>query len=404
MASPFTHPANDGATEALFDAARRGDASSCEAALARGADLDAEVQGRTLLTACAGAGQVDTLRWALGKGCDPSARTRSGWCPAGVAAYNNHADCLRLLLDTGVDPWDDALGSKGGFTTEPAAAWAVTRGDGALMQALVPHLGEIDRLDGKGNTLLGMAAVNDRVEAVRALLEAGARADARNRGGYAPLDLILSGQGRDFGGVAGLLLDAGALRDMPQQAAQALCRACTLQCAEVAEALLVRGADCNARDLDGTPAIVAAFRETADASRAGAVLLAHGACPDVVRQGENRTALSFAAWHDSMRGAEQLLRGGADVNVGLDKGVSALAFARSPEMARLLLDAGADPDVRLVAGRPTGPGRSNAEAAAKARLEATHLFLEQWQATQSRAERLSRGGSDVRAARGRPRA
>lgn len=395
----ITDSHRDPATEALFDAARRGDASGCEAALARGADIRVEVQGHTLLTACAGAGQADTLRWALDKGCDPSARTRSGWCPAGVAAYNNHAACLRRLLEAGADPWDDALGPGGDFTTETAAAWAVTRGDGALMQALVPHLGEIERRDGNGNTLLGLAAVSNRVECVQALLAAGANPDARDGEGLTPLDLILS-QARDFGGVAGALLDAGALRGAPQQAADALCRACGERCANVAEALLARGVDCNARGHDGAPAIVAAFRKTDGTSRAGAALLARGACPDAVREGEDRTALSFAAWHNSMRGAEQLLRAGADVNAGFDKGMPALAFARSPEMARLLLDSGANPCVRLVAGRPGG---SNMDATTMARLEATRLLLEQWQAMQSRAERLGRDAPTA-TARGRRRA
>jgi len=89
---------------------------------------------------------------------------------------------------------------------EPMAELARSGETAKLAEAIAQGL-EVNLRDGKGNTLLMIAAYQGRIETVAMLLKAGAQVDLRNEKGQTPLG------GVAFKGhleIARMLLDAGA--------------------------------------------------------------------------------------------------------------------------------------------------------------------------------------------------
>lgn len=89
---------------------------------------------------------------------------------------------------------------------EPMAELARSGETAKLAEAIAQGL-EVNLRDGKGNTLLMIAAYQGRAETVAMLLKAGAQVDLRNEKGQTPLG------GVAFKGhveIARMLLDAGA--------------------------------------------------------------------------------------------------------------------------------------------------------------------------------------------------
>jgi ankyrin repeat protein len=119
----------------------------------------------------AAAGRADRVRALLEE--DPAAigeRTPEGFTTLGLAAFLGGADAVRVLLEHGADPDDDAANP---FGVRPVHA---------------------------------AAAAHDR-ETMRLLLEAGADANQRQRGGFVPLHEAAH---TDDVEMARLLLDHGA--------------------------------------------------------------------------------------------------------------------------------------------------------------------------------------------------
>jgi uncharacterized protein len=107
----------------------------------------------------------------------------------------------------------------------------------------------------------------------------------------------------------------------------------------VAQALLKRGADPNARDADGATALW----WTAGVGRRDATAVLLAAQADVnARDNEGKTPLWRAAYNKDARTVELLLAHGADVNAG----ESALLTVPDPDIAQVLLGKGADVNAR----------------------------------------------------------
>lgn len=99
----------------------------------------------TLLHAAAAAGDTDRVSALLAAGEDVHSRDRDGWHPLLRAASLGHAGCVSLLLRSGAELEAQAQSSLG-----------------------------------VGSTALQLAAFNGHLDAVRALLAAGADTDFRN--------------------------------------------------------------------------------------------------------------------------------------------------------------------------------------------------------------------------------
>ncbi|MEG4107510.1 ankyrin repeat domain-containing protein [Microcoleus sp. S13_C5] len=132
---------------------------------------------------------------------------------------------------------------------------------------------------------------------------------------------------------------------------------------EVAELLIAKGADVNAKDSYGhTPLHVAT---ASDRIKVAQTLIAKGA--DVNAKGtDGYTPLHFAAMLDRIKVAQMLIANGADINAWTGSqyfNKTPLFFARSPEMAKLLIAKGADVNAKNKNGMtPLHTARSKAIA------------------------------------------
>ena len=193
------------------------------------------------------------------------------------------------------------------------------------------------------NPSLVDAARQENREAVRSLLNSGAKADLAGAEGMTAL--IWAAHRNDIE-MADLLLRAGAdVKAANDYGATALYAAAANADPEMAAMLLAAGADANARLLSGeTPLMGAAERGNVETVR---VLLWRGANPNAREANGGQTALMWAISERHSMVTEELVQHGADVHARSNSGFTALMFAAQlgdADSARILLTAGANPN------------------------------------------------------------
>jgi ankyrin repeat protein len=225
------------------------------------------------ISKAANSGDLQQMRALLDAGGDPNEKeTEEHWPPLLEAAYHDHADVARLLLDAGADM---SAPTEGG---ETPLLMAVQCGSLGVFRLLVERGYKMDAVRDNAAWMLTQAAGKGQIEMVRWLLAQGVAVDASDDQGCTALTYAAH---------------SGHL--------------------EVVEALLRAGADVNHRDNDTETVLM----WTADHAGNAAMLRA-------------------------------LLRAGAEVNARSDTGGTALSWTvwigehGDPEMARILLDAGAE--------------------------------------------------------------
>ncbi len=228
--------ANDyGVTPASLACLNR-NAAMLERLLAAGADPNAATSlGETLLMTCTGTGAADAVAMLLDRGASVNAREASyGQTALMRAAARDDPEVVRLLLEHGAD-----IRARSTTYLLPVSLGNPLDdvGGGAVM---VPQ---------RGYTPLLFAARHGRVENVRLLLDAGADVDeAAPTGESALVVASFSGQGR----VAALLLERGADPNDQGAGYTPLHTAVVRGDLELVEALCARGADPNARLIEGS--------------------------------------------------------------------------------------------------------------------------------------------------------
>ncbi len=273
--SPSTpRPTRSGADEALLAAARTGDVAGVRAALADGADVEAEDDlGRTALV---------------------------------HAAYGNHLEAARVLVRVDAD-----ANHLDASTQSPyLIATSEVGDDPRLLDLLLAHGANLRAKDSYNGTGLIRAADRGFPVIVARLLDAGIEIDHVNRLGWTALhEAVVLGDGsRRYQQVVRLLVDAGADPLLPTQRdgirprSHAQERGYTRIDAILKEASV--GLTANERLLRhaGAGSVVAAEAALAD----GADLEA--------RDAKGRTALLLAATEDRVPMAETLVARGADVD------------------------------------------------------------------------------------------
>ncbi len=163
-------PADDAA---LLDAARRGDVAAVRSALSDGADLNAaEGDGLTALHIAAEQGNSQIARLLIDARANVEAKTRLGeYTPLHLAAEGAHVSVVRVLLEAGADV--RAITTNTGVTPLHLAAKALN-GVGAVRE-LLQHGAPVNVPEASaGQTPLMFAASYGRVAAVRELLSGGA--------------------------------------------------------------------------------------------------------------------------------------------------------------------------------------------------------------------------------------
>jgi ankyrin repeat protein len=251
-----------------------------------------------------------------------------------------------------------------GAAERPALVDAAKAGDAAAVRALLQQKTDINAAEADGTTALHWASYRDDRESTDLLIRAGANVNAANDLGVTPL--YTASLNRSAAMVE-KLLKAGANPNAALLLGETpLMIASRAGSPAVVELLLAKGANPNARAARGQTALMwAVSNEHPEVVK---VLLAHGvdihaktdvwkqmvAVPPhglpeynrVIPQG-GETALMFASRVGDLASAKLLVDAGANVNDADAWGVSATtlaAFAGFGELARFLLERGADPN------------------------------------------------------------
>ena len=213
---------------------------------------------------------------------------------------------------------------------------AARAGDLSALEASIQKGGDVNLLDGSGQTALHVAAWHGRDKAVQWLLDHKADPGLRDALGQTALDLAL-GAGQDP--VVQVLAPS-----MQGDAALTLLKAAASGDVAMLKALLAKGQDVTARDGAGRTALhVAAARGRLEAIAALVTAKADVNATDSARV----TPLHAAVKADRADCVAALLQAGADPNAADASGRTALYYAAataSPEVVKLLLKKGASTD------------------------------------------------------------
>lgn len=260
--------------------------------------------------------------------------------------------------------------------------WAAHDGDAAKVDALIRSGADVNARNRFGSTPLYEAVLGNHTAVVKRLLKAKADPDAANEGGMTVLMLVARTSNVE---VAEALVKAGAdvNRREPTRGQTALILAAAQSQPEIVRVLVKAGADTEVR----TPSNLGQRQVSAEpraqqrpvgnmnalmyAARQGCALcarylIAGGANPSAADP-ENTTALQYALLSMNFDTAKEIILGGAEVNrwdwwgrshlyaladvSTLPKGGRAdqlsLDKTQPMEIAKMLLERGADPDIQL---------------------------------------------------------
>jgi cytohesin len=322
---------NGGRNTALHRAAQRGHAEVVRLLLDQGAAVGAVADdGATPLHRAAAGGHVAVLRLLLDAGADPAARDHCGETPLALAAAHAGAEAVSLLAEGG------APVNAAGAGRQTPLHRAAERGDAAAdtVRALLANGARTDARNYYGAAPLHVAARVDAPAVAALLLEAGADKLARDDWHRTPLHVAAW---FDAAGVAAALLEAGvSVAELAYGFSTPLHTAAQNGSRRVAELLLARGADVNAAtDFKRTPLHDAVQGGQYDLAR---LLLAHSADPNACND-RGMAPLHWAAASGKADVVRLLLEHGADQSLRSGKGKTAAEHAAGhghAEVVRLL--------------------------------------------------------------------
>ena len=365
----------------MISAAEGGDADEVCEYLRRGADVEAQKSGnlRTALMVAAEEGHADVVELLLDNGAEVNRRGGNGgyggrpnpgrwrdypdsnWPALLYASSRGHADVVRIMLENGADV-------ELGDDRKRRPLWeAAFYGHQDVMDLLLDNGADVDVADAWGITPLhapgphygypGDLEWNHAANVAEYLISRGANVNARDTWGRSPLDLYA---GWNHPNAAAVVREAGGR--------------CFVETGELCEVAVASDTVCTA----GTLAADGLTQAQLDAGLISAVRADNleDAC-EYLRRGANvgaretsvpstehhrKTGLIIAAFHEQAEMAKLLLNNGADVNQvisgrstqtgGYRGGIRALSYAFSdPEIVKLLLDRGADVNAQEENGR-----------------------------------------------------
>jgi ankyrin repeat protein len=283
----------------LIEAVKTNEAKTVRAALQQGVPVTAvEADGSTALHEAVRRENVEIVDLLLAAGADAKAANRYNITALSIACANGSVALIERLLKAGADP--NATSEEG----QTALMTAALNGKVDAVKLLLARGAQVNVQEStKGQSALMWAASEGNTAAADMLVEFGANIKAKSKSGFTPLLF--------------------AVRNGHK---------------ETVDSLLTHGADSNDVAPDGTSAlnmaVVNAYYEVA------AALLDHGANPNATDA--RGSALHTLAW---------LRQPGSDGGNGLGRrsyGVpQPTGTMTSLELAKALLDHGANPNVRI---------------------------------------------------------
>ena len=293
-------PARDRSAD-LIAAAERGDIQGVLALAAKGGDINVAGQdGQTPLLALMSRGRIDPgeIEKLLKAGADATARDGKGRDALTLAAKRDDLNAIAVLLKSG-----------GRVISQATNALRLAASDNHLeaLKAMLDNGVDVNAAGRDGATALDAAVRHGDAETVRFLLRRGADPQRKEAEGATALMLAAKRGDREI--VNALLEKApGALNDRNSNGETALMQAVRARNAVAARAFADAGADVNAADFESnTPLIQASSDGSVELVQA---LLDKGA--DLrAANASGETALSLARKNDHPDVVEMLIRAGA---------------------------------------------------------------------------------------------
>ena len=199
------------------------------------------VHGDTALHRAAHDGSAVSLQRELDEGADPNTTNRFGVTPLALASRSGHAGAVQQLLEAGADP------NRASPAGETPLMVAARTGVVDSVVSLLEHGADASaRESWRGQTALMWAAAERHAEVVRPLVAAGANVDGRSDAGFTPL-MFAARLGHIE--TVDALLDAGAdIHQTLPNGTSALVVSVINAHYDLAVHLLERGADPNASE------------------------------------------------------------------------------------------------------------------------------------------------------------
>jgi uncharacterized protein len=286
----------------IADAAMNKNISSVRSLLQRKADVNApQVDGATALHWAVRLDDLEMADLLIGAGADVKAANRFGVTPLSLACINGNGAMIEKLLKAGADP-NAALSELG----ETPIMMAARTGNVEAVRVLLDHGANVNAKEtSRGHTALIWAASEAHPAVVKLLIEHGADVNARSIPETPP-----AGRG---GGGAGKAAPKGGAAPVAQRAVPPACPP--------------SGGPLRPPPIFGVAGQAARTKATGGGCISALILAARQNDPETVRI---------------------LLNAGADINLTMADGTSALVVAIINAhfgLAQLLLDKGADPNV-----------------------------------------------------------
>lgn len=313
---------------------------------------------------------TETIKALIAEGANVNAPDATGVTPLMAAAARDSQQLVPMLLAAGAKASINAK-AKGGQTAllYATASWGNRDLRLERIKTLIAAGAKINEADEVGQTPLMLAAKTGDLDAVQALLHAGAIAssEVKTKEGQTTLIYALTGYGGaqagdSTGAIIKALIAAGAsVNDVDSHGRSALVYACGAQwyhspLPEAVTHLITAGANVNAVDEDGQTALILAAQ--AESLATAEALLKAGATASIdVKDKKGRTALLHAlsrTYVSVSPVALALISAGANVNVVDESGQTPLMFAvqqGSDQTIKMLLKAGASIDTEDQLGR-----------------------------------------------------
>ena len=363
-------PGRHGPDSPVADAAMQGDAATVRALLAQGADVnEAQGDGMTALHWAARNRDADLARTLLEAGADVGAGTRIGhYTPLHLASEAGSGEVVDVLLGAGADPMARIVGAGSPTPLHFAAA----AGSERAVEALVAAGADVNAAEQAwGQTPLIFAASKGRTEAVRALLEAGADPSVHTRvidvAERAVSDRIERSERNEriqAGEKWGPEVAETVRREQRQESRQARAEAASRQESETR------------------------MIEEPEPLSYGELVGGHGGL----------TALLHAAREGHAETAFALVDAGADVNrTSAGDGTSPMLMAMINghyDLAMRFLERGADPNLASHAGATPLFAAINTHWAPKSRYPQQHVYMQQDHTYMEVMEKLLDAGAD----------
>ncbi|MBU0677884.1 MAG: ankyrin repeat domain-containing protein [Verrucomicrobia bacterium] len=308
-----------------------------------GADMHARTSDeRTALHLAAMQGQVDAIRWLIGRGFSVSAIDDDGDMPLTSAADHGHEDAIGVILEAGADP--NATDQTGWS----ALLTAISKRRCNVIEVLASGGADVNSTLPSGTSPLMLAARRGLVSCIDQLIKYGADADHLNENGHGAFSYAIWGNSLP---ALKRLLEARADSGPSRALNVALFSAIFSDRTDMVETVLGAGADPNYGGTNGWTSLMTAADRGRDGTRVEIIklLLEHGADPNMTGAESRWTAMISAVRGRCPECVEVLLDAEADPELSDSMGFTPLMHARTwgaPECARVLIENGANVNAR----------------------------------------------------------